>query len=354
MSLLTSSHVVIKGVAACVPERVEENRAYSRLSVEEIEKYIQVTGIERRHCAVHDGSICTSDLCYQSAEKLLAELNWDRNEIGLLVFISHSADYRLPTTACILQDRLGLSKECMAFDSPLGCSGFVYGLAIVSSIMSLGTIKKALLLAGNTQSFFASPLDKSTAMLFGDGGTALALEYDLECKDAFHFHLMTDGSGKDALIVPDGGNRNPVRKESFLMEEFEDGIQRSRLHEKMDGLAVFSFAISEVPYSLRMLHETFNIDSDKVDYLLLHQANKLICEKIRKKMKYPAEKVPYNINEYGNTSAATIPLLMVTELKKALETKDLGMVMSGFGIGLSIGTAYINTHKIICSDLLYL
>jgi 3-oxoacyl-[acyl-carrier-protein] synthase-3 len=354
MAFLTTKHVTIKGVAACVPDRVEENRSYPGLSPEELEKYVGVLGIERRHCAVHDGSICTSDLCYTSAEKLIEELHWDKNDIGLLVFMSHTADYRLPSTACILQDRLELSKECMAFDSPLGCSGFVYGLSIASSIMSLGTIKKGLLLAGNTQSFYASPLDKSTALVFGDAGAACALEYDPTTKDAFDFHLMTDGSGKDALIVYDGGNRNPVNEKSFVMEEFEDGIKRTRLHEKMDGMAVFSFTLSEVPRSLKALHEHFAIDTAEVDYLLLHQASKFICEKIRKKLNYPPEKVPYNIQEFGNTSAATIPLLMVTELKEILKTRELEMVISGFGVGLSIGTARIKTHSIVCPDLLYL
>jgi 3-oxoacyl-[acyl-carrier-protein] synthase-3 len=354
VSFLSTKNVLIKGIAACVPIRVEENRSYTGIPAEDIEKYIEITGIERRHCAVHDGSICTSDLCYKSAEKLLEELDWDRNEIGLLIFISHSADYRLPMTACILQNRLGLSKECMAFDSPLGCSGFVYGLSIASSIMSLGFIKKALLLAGNTQSFYASPIDKSTALLFGDGGSACALEYDLNTKDFFNFHLTSDGSGKDVLIVHDGGNRNPVNEKSFVMEEFEDGIKRTRLHEKMDGMAVFSFTLSDVPNALKKFHSKFNIKPENIDYFLLHQANKFVCEKIRRKLQYPLEKVPYNINEFGNTSAASIPLLMVTELQEKLKTEELEIVMSGFGVGLSIGTAHIKTHKIVCPDLLYL
>ena len=178
MAFLKIIHVEIKVISACVPKRIERNRDYPYLSAEEIEKYIATIGVEQRHCAIHDGSICTSDLCFESAEKLLNELQWNRDEVGLLVFISHTADYKLPSTACILQDRLGLSKQCMAFDSPLGCSGFVYGLGIASSILQTGMIKKALLLVGNTQSFYASPEDQSTALLFGDGGSAIALEYN--------------------------------------------------------------------------------------------------------------------------------------------------------------------------------
>ena len=191
MAFLQISHVEIKGISACVPKRIERNRDYPYLSAEEIEKYIATIGVEQRHCAIHDGSICTSDLCFESAEKLLNELQWNRDEVGLLVFISHTADYKLPSTACILQDRLGLSKQCMAFDSPLGCSGFVYGLGIASSILQTGMIKKALLLVGNTQSFYASPEDQSTALLFGDGGSAIALEYnpDYDRTMDFHFYI---------------------------------------------------------------------------------------------------------------------------------------------------------------------
>ena len=131
MAFLQISHVEIKGISACVPKRIERNRDYPYLSADEIEKYIATIGVEQRHCVIHDGSICTSDLCFKSAEKLLSELQWNRDEVGLLVFISHTADYKLPSTACILQDRLGLSKQCMAFDSPLGCCClFVYRIGL--------------------------------------------------------------------------------------------------------------------------------------------------------------------------------------------------------------------------------
>lgn len=196
MAFIQIRNVEIKGISACVPQRIERNRDYPYLSAEEIEKYISTIGVEERHCAIHDGTICTSDLCCKAAERLIADLEWDSSEIELLVFISHTADYKLPSTACILQDRLGLSKQCMAFDSPLGCSGFVYGLGMVSSIIQTGMIKKALLLVGNTQSFYASPEDQSTALLFGDGGAAIALEYNADFKNTIDFHYMSDGSGK--------------------------------------------------------------------------------------------------------------------------------------------------------------
>ena len=344
-------NVEIKGIAACVPDRVEKNRDFPLLNQDQIEKYIDQVGVVERHCAIHDGSLCTSDLCYEAAEKLLNELGWKREEIGLLVFVSHCTDYKLPATACVLQDRLGLSKETMAFDVPLGCSGWVYGLGIASNIISNGFVKKALLLCGNTQSMYASPLDKSTALLFGDGGSATALEYNPGA-EAMHFHHYTDGSGFEALIVPDGGARHPFNEHSAEMEEFEEGIKRSRLHEQMDGMSVFSFAISAVPKSLKGLMEQSGLTTDKINYLLLHQANKFICEKIRKKMKFEASQTPYNIDCFGNTSATSLPLLMVTELRNELQKGTNINLGCGFGVGLSIGSVLFKTDKIIVPELI--
>ena len=310
--------------------------------------------MEKRHCAIHDGTICTSDLCSRAAEKLLEELAWDKKEVGLLVFVSHTQDYKLPSTACVLQHRLGLSKECMAFDVPLGCSGFTYGLSIAGSILAQGSIKRALLLVGNTQSIYASPEDKSTALLFGDAGSAMALEYVSGSNDEIKLHLQTDGSGYENLIVPDGGCRHPVNISSFIVEEFEEGIKRTRLHEKMDGGAVFTFVLFNVPKSLQALMKEYTITEEDTDYLLLHQANKFMLERIRKKMKFPVEKVPYNIRDFGNTSGASIPLLMVTCLQEELRKQDLNLMACGFGVGLSLGSCFFSTHQIACPDLLIL
>ncbi len=346
-------NVEIKGISACVPDRVEMNRDFPLLNQEQIEKYIDTVGVVERHCAIHDGSVCTSDLCYESAAKLLNELGWDRSEIGLLLFVSHSQDYKLPATACILQDRLRLPKETMAFDVPLGCSGWVYGLGIASNIISHGFIKKALLLCGNTQSVYASPLDKSTALLFGDAGSATALEYNPDAAPMY-FHHTSDGSGYEALIVPDGGCRHPFNEHSADMEEFEEGIKRSRLHEKMDGMSVFSFAISSVPKSLKLLMEKSGKTVDEIDDLLLHQANKFICEKIRTKLKFTPEKTPYNIDRFGNTSGATLPLLMVTEMREQLIKDKKTHLGCGFGVGLSIGSVLFQTDNIVVPELLTL
>lgn len=353
MAYIKVNNVSIKGISACVPERVVKNIDYPYMSQEEIEKYIAAIGVEERHCAIQDGSLCTSDLCYKSAEKLISDLNWDRSEIQLLIFVSHTADYKLPSTACILQDRLKLPTSTMAFDSPLGCSGFVYGLGMAASIMQTGYIKKGLLLVGNTQSFYAAPKDQGTSLLFADAGCAIALEFD-ENTEAMEFDFYTNGAGKDALIVPDGGCRNPFSPASLVEYTDESGVTRTRLHEKMDGLEVFQFASRNVPKSISGLLSEFDIPQETIDYLLLHQANKFLCEKIRKKLKFSSEQTPYNIDRYGNTSGATIPLLMVTELRKQLESQKLKFVASGFGVGLSLGSSVFTTDNIVCPELLTL
>lgn len=352
MAFLRIDHVKISGIGACVPERVEYNTDYPYLSSEEIEKYIKTIGVHERHCALHDGSICTSDLCYSAAEKILSDLGWNKNDVELLVFVSHTADYKLPSTACILQHRLGLPKSTMAFDSPLGCSGFVYGLGIAASIMQTGCIRKGLLLVGNTQSVYAAPRDQGTSLLFADGGTAIALEYDISWKEPMVFDYFTNGAGKDALIVPEGGCRNPFNNESLKERVYEDGVYRTPLHEKMDGMEVFAFATSTVPKSLNTLIEKFDINKNDIDYLLLHQANKFLCEKIRKRMKFGEAQTPYNIDRYGNTSGASIPLLMVTELNRELRENKLTFLASGFGVGLSLGSVKFTTDRIICPTLM--
>ena len=353
MALLRIKNVALRGVSACVPDRIEYNKDFKGLEAEKLSQYIETVGVVERHCAVHDGSLCTSDLCCEAANKLIERLGWRRDEISCLIFVSHTQDYKLPATACVLQHRLGLPKETMAFDIPLGCSGFVYGLGVAGSIMQTGNIKKALLLVGNTQSVYASPRDKSTALLFGDAGSATALEYQQGADDIL-CHYQTDGSGYESLIVPDGGCRNPFNEHSMDYEDFDEGISRTRLHEKMNGAAVFQFAFFSVPKSLKALMNEFGLGNDDVDYLLLHQANKFMCGGIAKKMKFPAEKTPHNIERYGNTSGASIPLLMVTELRERLERLKLRHLSCGFGVGLSLGSVYFTTDRIAAPELITL
>jgi 3-oxoacyl-[acyl-carrier-protein] synthase-3 len=342
-------NVSIKGVSACVPRHIVENKDYAFFEEGEAEKFIETTGIERRR--IVENGVCTSDLCFAAAEKLIEELAWDKSEIEVLIFVSHTADYKLPATACILQDRLKLPISCMSFDITLGCSGYIHGLNVISSLLSVGNAKKGLLLVGNTQSLYASYEDKSAYPLFADAGTATALEFNPDADEMF-FHFSTDGSGYQAIIVPDGGCRNPVNQDSFKMIDFGDGIRRSPLHEALDGMEVFSFGIRRAPETVNQLMANYNLTDDNIDYYLFHQANKFMNERIRKKLKIAIEKTPYNIDNYGNTSCATIPLLMVTNLQNELKNQKLNLLLCGFGVGLSWGSAYISTEKIVCPNLI--
>lgn len=351
MSFQQISNVKIKGVAACVPEKVIENKESSLFTEEELAKFFTTVGVERRHCV--DSGMTTSDLCLKASEQLLADLAWDKSEINALVFVSQTPDYRNPPTSCILQDRLKLPINTMAFDISMGCSGYVYGLSVLAGLMSSGHIKRALLLVGDTTSLTSSPQDKSRALLFGDAGTATALEYD-EDAEKIQVQLATDGSGYQAIYTPHSGFRNRITPESFKMEDFGGGIVRARVHSWLDGLEVFAFGIKRAPQSFKQTIEHFNIDVEKTDYFLFHQANLMMNEKIRKKLKLPQEKVPYNLKDYGNTSCATIPLLMVTNLRTDLVKNELSAILCAFGVGLSWGNIHIHFDKIVVPKLLYL
>lgn len=350
MAYLDIKNVKIKGVSACVPQNIQDNMNYDILSLEEREKYIQTTGVRFRH--VTDNETCTSDLCLKAAEKLIEDLKWEKDEIDALVFVSQTPDYKMPTTACTLQYRLGLQPSCMAYDVSLGCSGYVYGLSIISSLVSTGNIKKALLLVGNTQTKNVNKEDKSTYLLFGDAGTATALEHSSNDGDTLYFNLQTYGDGMNSIIIPDGMYRNPVTQNSFVEHVDSEGNKRNNMQLKMDGMDVFSFVIGKVPKCIKGLLENFKISDEDVDFYLLHHANKFLMEKLRKKMKFPEEKTPYNITDFGNSSGACVPLLMVTNIAETLRKSKCRMLFTGFGVGLSLGGCYFTTDKIVVSDLL--
>lgn len=350
MAFLSIPGVAIRGLAACIPPPLgaDENRAYPLLPAGDIEKLISTIGVERKRMA--DAATCSSDLCFVAAERLISDLRWNREEIGYLVFVTQTPDYITPATACILQQRLRLSVECMAFDINLGCSGWVYGLSVLSSLVSHGK-GKGLLLAGDTISKFISKEDKSTWPLFGDAGSATALEY-ADDSPGIKFHLASDGEGMRAIWIRDGGYRHPASDASFVPRTFDEGIRHNDLQLVLDGMSVFSFGISRAPESVNQLLGHFDIDREAVDYYTFHQANLFMNEKIRKKLKLPAEKVPYSLRNFGNTSCATIPLTLVSELQGRLVSSKLTHVGCAFGVGLSWGSAYFETDHIVCPELI--
>ena len=344
MAFQEIKNVQIEGITVCVPAKIEENDSLSLFhTADEYERFVSTTGIERRHI-VSEGT-CTSDLCYEAAQSLITDLGWEKKDIDCLIFVSQTPDYKLPATSCILQGRLGLPTTCMAFDISMGCSGWVYGITTISALLSSGSIKKGLLLVGDTVSITKSRLDKSAYPLFGDAGSATAIIYS-EGAVGIKSCLFTDGNNFDAIIIEDGGARNPVTQESFEMKTYENGIIRNKLQSKLDGSSVFIFGISKAPQCVNELLEHFKINKDLIDYFIFHQANMLMKEKIINKLKLPEEKVPYILKDYGNTSSASIPLTMVCNLSNEIKIKKIRYLACGFGVGLSWGAITFETNQL--------
>ncbi len=348
MAFLECKHVRIAGIAAGVPKLVYSNLTLSAEKGEisgnyTPEAFVELTGVQERRWSE---TLCTSDLCYAAAEQLIADLGWEKSDIGALFFVSQTADYVLPATACILQHRLGLSTECYAADIALGCSGWVYGLSSALSLMNTGSIRKVLLLAGDAKKRAPQPSDP----LFGSAGTVTALEYTEEEGASFKFHFGTDGSGYDAILMPDGGSRNQVKPETFIPEDYE-GKPMHRMQTHMKGMDVFSFGITTAPKTVKKLGEHFGFDYLSYDYFLFHQANLKMNAMIAKKLKLPQEKVPMCMRHFGNTSSASIPLTLVTQLKGKVEDTPTKFLCCGFGVGLSWGTVAFETEKLVISGL---
>lgn len=340
MAYLSFKNVRIAGFSTGVPKNVESNEVvdseqYSASS------FIASTGVKNHRISEE---FTAGDLCFYAAEKLISDLGWEKNEIEAIIFVSQHADYILPATACIIQDRLGLSKECYTADLALGCSGWVYGLSTVVSLVACGTIKKALLMSGDAKRRinYIDPL-------FGHAGAVTAIEFQEGAPD-IQFYFGTDGSGYDAIIIPDGGARNQFSDKSFVPEDV-DGHVLNRLQSRMKGMDVFAFGITWGPKSIKRLAEHFDFNYLDCDYFVFHQANLLMNEKIRAKLKMPAEKVPYCLQDFGNTASASIPLTIVSQLRGKFENKKTSFIGCGFGVGLSWGAVKFETENVVVSEL---
>lgn len=349
MAFLKIDNVKISGIAACVPPKKVDNLESTLVDdKKELEKYIETTGVRYRYIA-EDG-ICSSDLCMAAAEKLMEDMGIDKSDIGCLIMVTQTPDYIFPATACVLQNRLGLPTDCMSFDITMSCPGWIYGLSVMSSILSAGKVKKGLLLVGETSTKAKSPYDRVN-LLAGDAGTATILEFS-EGANPLLFSMHTDGSNYRSLIIPDGGYRNPVTPESFEYHECKDGTLRCRLNANMEGEDILSFAMHTAPKCIKGLLEHFEILKDDIDYFLIHQANQMINKLIQKRLKVDDAHCPYNIADFGNSSSTTIPLMIVNKLNSQLAGKKI--VACGFGTGLAWGAFYFEpADGIVVSELVH-
>ena len=327
MAFIRTQNVKIAGISAAIPKNLESNQDLTNISKESIDLLVQTTGINSRRVAPK--SLSASDMCYSSAEKLLNELDWDRSEIEILIFVSQTPDQPIPGSSMLLQERLGLPKSCMAMDLNQGCAGYVYGVSTIMSLMSASKLKKGLLLVGDTITHLLDESDQATVPIFSDAGTATALEFDEEASDAI-FNLQTDGNGFRAIEQKRGGAMT------------------------MNGHEVFHFGLKEVVPNIKSTLENSEAEMEQIDHFIFHQANLLLNESIRKKLKIPSEKVPYTLNEFGNTSCATIPVTIVNSLGKELISSQRTCLLSGFGVGLSWGSGVVNLSNCVCPDLIEL
>ncbi len=340
-------NVKMTGVAMTVPDNLVQTTDIDLFSADEAVTFIDNVGIEKRYVAPE--GVCASDLCASAAENLISDLNWNKEEIDILIFESVTGDYKTPPTSCILQERLGLPSSTFCMDIPMGCCGFMYAVNVAANMLSSGNVKKALLLVGDTATKMGSQKDKSRVPLFGDCGAAITLEYDPNAKPII-IEFNTLGSGHQALMTPHGGFRNPITEKSFVYEDFGNGIVRAPMHALINGMNVLAFAISHPPKSVAKFIDDYQID---MDYFLVHQANKMIVDRVVKKLKVDSAIVPTNLSYMGNTGGASIPSLMVTELREQLTTSNTQkLLMSSFGLGLTWGTMYMKTSNLCIPKLI--
>jgi len=321
-----------------LPEKVVDNEELSKLFPEwSPKKIFEKTGIRKRHIAAENET--AADLAVKAAEKLIKEGKFSADEIDMVIFCTQSPDYPLPTSACLIQERLGIPQSAGAFDFNLGCSGFVYGLSLVKGLIETGSAKNVLLMNGNTYSKHMHPMDKNVRTIFGDAGTATLIkavdinQADIEFIGPFVYG--TDGAGAESLIVKAGGARHP----SIEKAEIENGNDSkggfSPNYLFMDGPSIFSFTLKVVPKMIKSLLEKTGFSKDDIDMFVFHQANKFMLDYLRRQSKIDPEKFIIDLEDIGNTVSCTIPIALARSGLKRLLKPSMRIATVSFGVGLS-------------------
>lgn len=313
--------VGLKGIVACLPERCETVADLAaRFGEDAAARIAKATGIEARHLVpAHQ---CTSDLAEAAARRLLDRLGWEAASVDLLVMVTQTHDHILPATGFLLHHRLGLGKGAAVLDLTLGCSGYVYGLWTAAAMLKAAGGRRALLVAGDTTSRVLDPDDRTVAPLFGDAATATGLELD-DGAGAMVFALGSDGAGAPYLAVPGGGLRRPGEPP----------------HLFMDGTQVFAFTLREVPANVRAALALAGWGMGDLDHLVLHQANAQMIRHLAQKLGATPAQTVLALAGHGNTSSASIPLALASSLAEGLRAGPRRLLLSGFGVGWSWGSA---------------
>jgi 3-oxoacyl-[acyl-carrier-protein] synthase-3 len=323
----------IRAIATHLPERVLGNDELAALYPSwPAEKILDKTGIRERRIAAEGET--AADLAFQAAQKLFDSGKIARDEIDFVILCTQASDYVLPTSACLLQHRLGLRRDIGALDINLGCSGFVYALSMASGLIAAGAASTILLLTADTYSKYIHPRDKSVRTLFGDGAAATIVARS-ESGAIGPFVFGTDGSGAGDLIVESGAFRTPRCAETAVEAEDSGGNIRSRDNLYMHGANVMNFSLREVPRTYARLLELTGLGTGDVDQVVLHQANKFMLDALQKKLGVPSAKLPRRYEDIGNTVSSTIPFVLADLEKSGQMAAGTRIMLIGFGVGLS-------------------
>ncbi|MBV8061203.1 MAG: ketoacyl-ACP synthase III [Alphaproteobacteria bacterium] len=331
--------VRIAGLSVCVPKTVIDNLEVPPEEQQSRDRLVRNIGIRyRRIC---EEGIIFSDLAEAATNDVLAGVGWHKSTVDDYIFVTQSPEYIMPSRSIVCQHRVGLPKTTLAFDINLGCSGYPYGLYTVGRMLGAHGLKRAVVVVGD-QSASRGAKDSGREILFGDACSATALEFDETAPDIF-FEGFSDGSGYKAIYVPDGGHRNPLTPYSLIPTECADGVIRKGIDVSLDGPAILNFSIEVAPAAVHSICEFSGVALDSVDRLIFHQANKMINDTIRRKLKRTPEQVPESLYDYGNTSSTSVPTTIVYRAREQFLTPGTKFILCGFGIGLSWATMLVET-----------
>jgi 3-oxoacyl-[acyl-carrier-protein] synthase-3 len=325
---------IIKAISYYLPERILTNEALIKEFPEwSVEKIADKTGIKERR--IVEENICSSDIGILSCQKLFKEHNISPNEIDFLILCTQSPDYFLPTTACIMQEKLGIPRTAGALDFNLGCSGYVYGLSLAKGLIETGSAKNVLLVMAETYSKFIHLRDKSVRTIFGDAAAAtlLGVEENPKEEPIGSFVFGTDGRGANNLIVKTGGMRNPTKSNSTTTDEYGNIHDENSLY--MNGSEIFIFTLGIVPKTMKGVLQKANLNQEDIDLFVFHQANQYMLTELRKKLKIPEEKFYIYLENCGNTVSSTIPIALYHAMQEGKIKKGSRVMIMGFGVGYS-------------------
>jgi len=338
MGLLKFSNKGMQVISACVPKNViHSSDFYQYFGKEHVDKFVETTGIEERRFA--DGNTCASDLCLAAAENIFNSTSIKKDDINMLIYVTQTQDYRTPGMGVSMQNTLGLSKDTIVYDLNVACTAFLHGLVMAYTFLDLPGFNKVLLLVGDTLSKIISKKDKSTGMLLADAGIAAVISKGEQYGDSF-FSMNSDGAFVEAVMTKGGGYRHMSSYETLEYKTFDDGSVRNMEQNYMNGMDVFSYAISRLPKDVKRLLEFAKIDKTNIDKCAFHQANKFMMSTIAKKTGIDQSKFLYSIYKFGNTSGCSIPLTLV--VNKDIIKKDELILMNAIGAGFLYGTALCN------------